>query len=246
MLKGLVRPALVCLLMTCLAPVSGAQEATPADISAAQPGGSSTSEPTNAPPEYRLSAGDVIELKFFYDPELNDSVQIRPDGLISLPLVGEINLKNKTPGEATRELELLYSKSLKTPSITLQVRSFGGQKVYVGGEVNRPGTVNLMNDLSVLEVMMDAGGAKTTASKFVLLLRRSSDNRVIVQKISLVSHNNQPSEAVLTRVRPFDVVLVPESKIAHADRWVDQHIRQLVPATMAVGFSYLFNGTVIP
>ena len=143
-------------------------------------------------------------------------------------------------------MEQLYSKSLKTPSITLQVRSFGGQKVYVGGEVNRPGTVNLMNDLSVLEVMMDAGGAKTTASKFVLLLRRSSDNRVIVQKISLVSHNNQPSEAVLTRVRPFDVVLVPESKIARADRWVDQHIRQLVPATMAVGFSYLFNGAVIP
>ena len=100
MLKRLVRPALVCLLTTCLAAVSGAQEASPADISAAQPG-SSTGGPENAPPEYRLSAGDVIELKFFYDPELNDSVQIRPDGVISLPLVGEINLKNKTPGEAT-------------------------------------------------------------------------------------------------------------------------------------------------
>jgi len=198
--------------------------------------------------EFRLSPGDVIELRFFHNPELNDTVQIRPDGRISLPLVGEVDLKNKSVAEATRTVEELYAAHLKAPSVTIQVRTYASQKVYVGGEVLRPGVISLAGELSLLAAIMEAGGPQYTASSSsVILIRKTDQGAPAMYKVSMKTEKDAPSLAAATLLKPFDVVLVPASGITRVDRWVDQYIRQLIPLTLSAGFTYLFNsGVIIP
>ncbi len=212
----------------------------------------SAQSPAPAPPEqnavapwpnFRLSPGDAIEVRFFYNPELDTRVQIRPDGHISLALAGDVDLNNRTVLEATQHLEQVYRRVLRTPAITIQAVSYASQKAYVAGEVLRPGVVTLSAKMTVLDAIMETGGMKYSArSSSIVLIRKSENGDPVTRTISMKSSHDEPSEASQIFVRPYDVILVPESKIARADRWVDQHIRQLIPGTMSAGFSYLANG----
>ena len=198
-------------------------------------------------PDYQLAPGDVVDLQFFYNPELNEKVQIRPDGRISLSLVGEIELARKTVPAAVRELEGAYRSVLKTPSISLQIAGYAAQKVYVGGEVSHAGAVNMPGDLTVLQAVMEAGGPLHSAStKELILIRRDDRGMPYILRLSLKNLKSGPSEAVTTRLRPYDVVLIPESKIAKMDRLVDNYLRKLDPAFLSAGFSFLANTHFIP
>jgi protein involved in polysaccharide export with SLBB domain len=204
----------------------------------------------NAPslnPDYELTPGDVVDLQFFYNPELNEKVQIRPDGRISLRLVGDVELARKTVPVAVKELETAYRKVLKTPSISLQVAGYAQQKVYVGGEVTHAGPVAMPGDLTVLQALMEAGGPLHSASnKELILIRRGDNGMPYIQRLSLQTAKDVPSEAVTTRLRPYDVVLVPESKVSKVDRWVDNYLRKMDPAFLSAGFSFLANAHFIP
>ncbi len=91
--------------------------------------------------EYRIQVGDLLDIKFFYNPELNEQVTVRPDGRISLMLATEVMAAGVTPGELTEQLRKKYATVIKTPEIAVIVRSFNAQRVYVDGEVGRPGVV---------------------------------------------------------------------------------------------------------
>jgi polysaccharide export outer membrane protein len=196
-------------------------------------------------PAFRLSAGDTIEIKCFYNPELSDTFQIRPDGRVSLALIGEVELQGKSVPDAVQELTERYSKVLKTPGINLVVRSFGSQRVYVGGEVVRPTTVSLMGRMSVLDAVMEAGGAKHTGANSIVLIRRSANNTPELHRVSLRGSGKNEWEAARTAVQPLDVILVPETKVARLDRWVDQNLRQMVPGYLTAGFNYLLNPQLV-
>src|SRR5258708_37674646 len=109
----------------------------------------------------------------FYNPELNESVQIRPDGRISLQLIGEVEVASKTIEEASRMLREKYSKEVRTPDLTIQVRTYASQKVYVVGEVYHPGLINLPGPMTVFDAISEAGGIKATGNrKLAILLRK--------------------------------------------------------------------------
>ena len=195
---------------------------------------------------FRLWPGDIIELKFFFNPELNDTIQIRPDGKIALPLIGEIDVSNRPVDEVRQNIETLYIPHIKTPALTINVKTYGSQKVYVGGEVNRPGVISLLGQLNVQEAIMEAGGMKRTGRpEEVVLIRKNQNGLPVMRTVSLRMTANQPAPAAGLMLLPFDVVLVPESKTARVDRWVDQNIRQLMPVVLTLGFSYLVNGAII-
>ncbi|HEY5212363.1 MAG TPA: polysaccharide biosynthesis/export family protein [Acidobacteriaceae bacterium] len=192
---------------------------------------------------YKLTAGDTVELKFFYNPELNETIQIRPDGTVSLALIGEMQLSGKTPAEASAEIRQRYRNIVKDPSNTLQIQTYGSRIVYVGGEVTRPGPVPQAAKLTVMEALLYAGGVKHTGANYVMLIRQDEHGVPVARRISINGHGGVP-EAAVTQLRSFDVLLLPESKIAHVDRWVDQYIKQVLPGTLNGGFSYLFNGII--
>lgn len=200
---------------------------------------------------YRLKAGDVIEIRLFYNPELGEQVQIRPDGRISLQLIGEVEIASKTIAEAVSLLKEKYIKEVRTPDLTIQVKSYGSQKVYVVGEVLRPGVINLPGPMTVYDAISEAGGIKPTGNrKSAVLLRKGPDGQPEGRRLALFNDGVLTADA-LTILGPFDVVMVPESKIARLDRWVDQTLRQSVPFMMSTGFNYLISrqtggGTAVP
>lgn len=238
----------VIILGLCLLPTAVAAQ------NAADPGRAAVANPQPSDPgegAYRLFPGDVVELRFFFNPELNDQVQIRPDGRISMPLIGEVAMAGKTIPELLQELRQAYAPHLKNPQINLQVRSFSAQRVYVTGEVVRPGIVNMPGPLTLIAAIGEAGGIKPTGNaKSVVLVRKVQEDIPQKRKITIFAEGKPTRDAGLL-LRPFDIVMVPESKITQVDRWVDQHIKQLNPGNLVFGFEYILKNptatsTVIP
>jgi polysaccharide export outer membrane protein len=191
--------------------------------------------------EYRLQPGDELDIRFYYNPELSTSVLIRPDGRISLPLANEIQAAGLTPAQLQQRLRTAYEQELRRPELTVIVRSFNSQRVFVGGEVASPGVVQALGPLTVLQSVTQAGGFKETARlSEVLVIRRdpaAQDPIVIPVDISAVVDGTQTNQDIA--LMPFDVVYVPKSPIANVNKFVDQYIRQNIP--FGFGLTYGFG-----
>lgn len=193
---------------------------------------------------YLLQAGDELTIKVFNRPELEETIRIRPDGKISVLLIDDVQAAGLRPPELDEQLTARYAGYFRDPEVTVIVRSFANQKVYVGGEVAQPGVIELSGELTALGAVLRAGGFNRTArTDSVILLRDTGADRPRVNRVNLkdVLHKGAP-DVVL---EPFDVVFVPMTRIAQVDKFVDQYIRQLVPLTLTAGFTYILGGKAV-
>jgi protein involved in polysaccharide export with SLBB domain len=185
-------------------------------------------------PGLTLSAGDVLDVKFFYLPELDESQIVRPDGFMTLQLIGDVSVQGKTPAELHRELLKRYAAHLKNPNMTIMVRRMNDSRVWVAGEVKRPGPVQMPGRLTVLEAVMDVGGGtRPTADLRNVLVVRQRDGRnygCIVNLKDVLKGKEGPSFFL----QPRDMVYVPPTFITKADDWVDQYLNKLVPQSRSV------------
>lgn len=189
--------------------------------------------------EYRIQVGDVLDVKFYYNPELNDSVTVRPDGRISLQLAPEVMAAGMTPGDLAGQLQERYKSELRNPLVTIVVRSFGAQRMFVDGEVGTPGLVTLTGPLTVMQSIAESGGFRETARyNEVLVIRRTALKKPQVMTVNLENVINGTDLAQDIYVMPFDIVYVPRSPIANVDLWVDQYIRRLIPIPFGLGFGW--------
>ena len=122
------------LLATLLLTACGAMVQNP--VSLTDPRVQANAYPQKA---YRIQVGDELDVRFFYNPELNDRVIVRPDGCISLQLIGELHGPRYDSGELTSTLQQRYDAIIQRTAITVTVRGFAAQRFYVDGEVNKPG-----------------------------------------------------------------------------------------------------------
>ncbi len=161
-------------------------------------------------PATKLSPGDVIEIRFFYTPELNVVQTIRPDGKIYLQLIGEVTAKDKTPLELENELHIRFSKYFQQLDIAIFVSSYSARHVYVGGQVNAPGIIQMPRSLTVLEAIMLAGGIDTTNASYQnVVIVRYEDGKWNRQQINL-EEVLRGSKTTPTFLKPLDIVYVPE------------------------------------
>jgi protein involved in polysaccharide export with SLBB domain len=188
--------------------------------------------------DYFLQPGDTLDIKFLYNPELNENVTIRPDGKISLQMIDETRAGGLTPAQLNEALTKSYSSQLKQPRITVIVKSFGGQRIYVGGEVNTPQTLTVIGKIDALQAIMNAGGFRPDAKpSSVMIISRDPDNRPVARRVDLKKVlNGAPSTEDFT-LKPFDVVYVPKTELATADEFIT-HIYNFIPRNIYLGFSY--------
>jgi protein involved in polysaccharide export with SLBB domain len=194
---------------------------------------------------YRIQPGDQLDLKFFYNPELNESVVVRPDGKISLQLVDEVVASGLTPSELDAALTKLYGTELRRPEVSVILRSLGAYRVYVGGEVNNPALVGLADGMGPLQAVMVAGGFKETAKpEAALVIRRGADNRPVPIPVDLREMIRGAGAGDGLRLQPGDVVYIPKTWIAEANKFVNQYIERLLlfrGTTLGFGFTYELN-----
>ena len=187
------------------------------------------------PPKLTLAPGDVLDIKFYYAPELNESQAVRPDGKIFLQLIGEVDVLGKTPGELKEELVQGYAGQLRKPEIAVIVRSLSNRRVYVGGDVLRPGLIDIPHPITALEAIMQAGGFDYRRAEVsnVVIIRHKDGKRygcALDFTGALSGKEFQPFF-----LEPQDIVYVPRNKISQVGLWIDQYINQIVPR---VGFTY--------
>ncbi len=191
------------------------------------------SEPTK---DQVLSVGDVVDIKFLYTPELNDTQRVRPDGTVDLQIIGKVTAAGKSVVSLQQELNQRYASELKRPSVTVTAKDLRNSKVYVGGEVNKPGQVDAPGSLTALEAIGQAGGFNTaTANVNSVVIIRNRDGKqygtVVNLKKALSGQETDPFY-----LRPGDTVYVPQTRIAELNQWVDQHINRMLPR-VPVSFS---------
>jgi polysaccharide biosynthesis/export protein len=147
--------------------------APPAETRAPRPVGTSGTSTAN---DYRLAAGDKLRIEIYKDTQLSQSLQIRPDGKITLPLVGDVAAAGRTSTELRDAIGVALDDYIKNPVVTVIVLEAMPQVVFVTGEVNKPGPVPLINGrISVIQALAVAGGFTDFANrKDIRILRKGA------------------------------------------------------------------------
>jgi polysaccharide export outer membrane protein len=196
--------------------------------------------------DYRLLPGDQIEVRHILDPDYSTVVAIAPDGKIFVPGISQpITAVGQTLPDLTNQLDRLYraDHALNRPYFSLTLRSSANMQVFVSGEVQRPGYIDLGGgERHVLQLLASAGGFLPTARTNEVIVVRSTEpgqSKIFSVNIDKVIDGTDLSQNVL--VRPLDVIMVPRSDIASLDVWVDQHIRLALP--LPVNGSVIYTNT---
>ena len=186
--------------------------------------------------EYRIQTGDIFDIKFFYNPELNElGVTVRPDGRISLQLANDVLVAGLTPAELTDLLKSRYAKDIDKPELTVILRTFSSQRVFVDGEVYKAGLFPLTQSMTVMQSISQAGGLKDSARPDeVIIIRRGAGPLPITMVVNLdqALDNTDMSQDLLLKAN--DIVFVPKSTIANVNVWVDQYIRRNIPIPIGI------------
>ena len=187
-------------------------------------------------PAYRLFPGDELDIAIPTAPELAKTVTVQPDGRISLPLIGPVMVADRTTLEAQDALDSAYASQLRRPEVYITVKTAGPLRVFVGGEVDKPGVYDMAGDINALQAVIQAGGFKTTAQTGkVVIIRRTSDGHAMMRTVDLKQGIAHPGRTDLVPLRRFDIIFVPRTGLASAGVFMQQ-IKDLVPGN--VGFDY--------
>ncbi len=204
--------------------------ASAATLPSAAPGPLAAAPPFAAT-EYRIAAGDELDIVLPLNPELNVSTFVRPDGKISLELVDEVVAEGLTTAELTEHLQSAYSTELRDPEISVNVVSMAA-RIYVDGHVEKPGEYVWSRQVTAMQAVSLAGGLRETANdEHLIVVRRVPGGEQQVFDIDLDEVEEGEGESRDIYLAPYDTVYVPSSRVADVNQWVDQYIRKNIPLT---------------
>ncbi len=185
------------------------------DVPEAENGKRTNTQGSIVDEHYVIQPGDTLSVKFFFNPELNEEdLIVRPDGRISLQLIHEVMASNLTASQLKAALEEKYKGQLKNPEIAVIVRSIREPyRIYVDGQVGKPGEFEIVGSLSVLQAIARAGGLRedTAKKRDVKVIRRGPDGQAFVISINLNQILDGGDISQDIRLHPYDILYVPRS-----------------------------------
>jgi polysaccharide export outer membrane protein len=186
--------------------------------------GCATSEPSVAPAapapepvqtEYRIGPGDQLNIFVWNHPELSLSVPVRPDGLLSTPLVENVKAEGKTPSELGKDLEAAMGEYVRGPKVNVIVTGFQGSledRIRVVGAATKPQALPYRAGMTLVDVMVAVGGlSEFAAGNRAVIARREGDKQVRVP-VKLNDLLNRGDITADVPVKPGDVIIIPESR----------------------------------
>jgi polysaccharide biosynthesis/export protein len=127
------------------------------------------------PKTYKIGAGDVLMIRVWGEGELSGPVQVRPDGMITLPLAGEIKASDLTPEQLNTGVTEALTKFINKPQVMVSVQAVLSKKYYMTGEVNRTGSFPLVVPTTIVEALSNAGGFRDFANKKKVVIIRGTE-----------------------------------------------------------------------
>lgn len=162
-----------------------------------------------AEPSYTIQPGDKLQVSVWNEPDLQNEVLVAPDGGIAFPLVGEMNVIGKSIVELREDISERLSRYISEPIVTVTIREVLGNKIYVIGQVNRPGQFVVNPMVDVMQALSMAGGTTPYASlnNISILRRRGSQKISIPFKYGDISSGKNLKTNII--LQSGDVVIVP-------------------------------------
>jgi polysaccharide export outer membrane protein len=199
-------PAAFALAALIVVPV-GAQQAvkvaTPAD------GPATSASPVALPAGYLIGAEDVLSVVFWRDKDMSADVVVRPDGKISLPLLNDVDAAGLTPEQLRANLVKAASKFVEDPNATVVVKEIHSRKVFITGNVGKPGTFPLVGDMNVMQLIAMAGGLVEYADSKNIMIMRNDGGRQQSFKFNYKDVTKQKNVEQNIVLKPGDTVIVP-------------------------------------
>jgi protein involved in polysaccharide export with SLBB domain len=182
------------------------------------------------PAEYRIGLGDTLKIRFLFHDELDSDPEVRQDGHITITALGDFQAHGVTPHDLEQDIYRRASLTYRNPQVGVVVTKQSVHRAYVGGEVGKPGYVDLRPGMTALRAVFMTGGFRDTAKvDNVLHVRWADDGSYNAEVLNLreVLETGDPRGDVLLAAN--DLVFVPKTPIANANLWVRQYILDLIP-----------------
>jgi polysaccharide export outer membrane protein len=161
------------------------------------------------PPGYVIGPRDVLSVIFWRDKDMSADVSVRPDGMISLPLINEVKAEGLTPDQLRDQVVQLAARYVSDPTVSIVVREINSRLVFITGEVNKPGAYPLMTPTSVMQLISLAGGVREYAkTKDIVILRTEGGKQTAIP----FNYKDVMNGKKLTQnipLKPGDTVIIP-------------------------------------
>jgi len=209
----------LCLFGLLIMPAAAQDVAGPvAAISGASSSAGSTNTPNNVPTSrapspvpssYIVGEADVLRINVWKQPELSQNVVVRPDGIVSVPLVGELRVSGMTPVQIEDVLVSELKRFVNEPRVTVTVTEVGSKAVYITGEVQHPGAYPLIGPIDILQIIAKAGGVTPFAHRKSMFVMREVNGKKekLPVNYSRIFRGKNPEQNIL--LQPGDTIVVP-------------------------------------
>jgi polysaccharide export outer membrane protein len=161
------------------------------------------------PPGFLIGPEDVLSIVYWRDKEMTADVTVRPDGKISLPLLNEIQAAGLTPGDLRDRLTELSKRYLEDPNVTVVLKQINSRKVFITGEIMKPGPYSLTTPTTVLQLIALAGGLKEFAKSDKIVIVRIENGRTMAYPFNYKQVTARKKLQQNIELKPGDTVVIP-------------------------------------
>jgi polysaccharide export outer membrane protein len=199
--ENMKRKFVVLITLLLCAGFAGAQSSGDKDAAAKEP-----LPQTNA--SYIIGPDDQLHVSVWKEPDLTNTMPVRADGMISLPLLNDVQAAGLTPMQLAASISDKLKKYITDPHVTVEVTQMNSQRIYVTGEVLHPGAMTRTPDMTVLQALASAGFSQFANTKGIYVLRSENgkQTKIPVNYKKLVKGDNMQQNVVL---KPGDTIVVP-------------------------------------
>ena len=191
------------LLMSSIALSQNAMTSSPSSSAT-----TTTSPSATVEPEYVIGPDDVLHIAVWKEPDLSATLPVRPDGMISLPLLNDVQASGVTPMQLAASLTEKLKKYISDPRVTVVVTQINSKRIYLVGEVGHTGAIPMLPNMTVLQALSNAGLSQFANPKKIYVLRSESgkQQKLPVNYNRLLKGQDMSHNYVL---KPGDTIVVP-------------------------------------
>jgi polysaccharide export outer membrane protein len=161
------------------------------------------------PEDYVIGSDDILGIVFWRDKDMTTDVQVRPDGKISLPLLNDVQAAGLTPDQLRTSIRDKADKLLEDPTVSVVVKAINSRRVYITGQVGKPGIYALSDSTTVLQLIAMAGGVGDYADSKKIQIVRTEKGKATSHKFNYQDFVKGKNVSQNIELKPGDTVIVP-------------------------------------
>jgi polysaccharide export outer membrane protein len=160
-------------------------------------------------PDYVIGPDDVLGIIFWREQDISSEVAVRPDGKISLPLLNEVQAAGLTPEQLRLTLTQAANRFVEDPAVTVVVKAINSRKVFITGQVGKPGPYSLSGSTTVLQLIAMAGGVDEYAKSDKIVVMRTESGRTVSHRFNYKQVSQGKNLQQNIELKPGDTIVVP-------------------------------------